>query len=79
MDLGQYSQSLLSSKNAGALKRLSESENGRRVAGLLDEGQLKRAVESGDGDALRSALDTILSTPEGRALAAEVKKVVDGR
>lgn len=79
MDLGKYSESVLSSKNAGALKKLSESENGRRVAGLIDEEKLKRAVQSGDGDALQSALQTILSSPEGRALAAEVKKVVAGQ
>lgn len=79
MDLGRYSEELLSSKNAGALKKLSESASGRRVAGMLDEEKLKRAVQSGDGDALQAALQTILSTPEGRALAAEVKKVVDGR
>lgn len=79
MDLGKYSEALLSSKNAGALRQLSESENGRRVAGMLDEEELRRAVQSGDGDALQAALQTILSTPEGRSLAAEVKKVVDSR
>lgn len=79
MELGKYSEQLLSSKNAGALKQLSESENGRRVAGMLDEDRLRRAVESGDGETLQAALHKILATPEGRALAAEVKKVVDGR
>lgn len=79
MELGKYSEQLLSSKNAGALKQLSESENGRRVAGMLDEDGLRRAVESGDGEMLQAALHKILATPEGRALAAEVKKVVDGR
>lgn len=79
MDLGKYSEQLLSSKNAGALKQLSEGANGRRVAGMLDEEKLKRAVQTGDGDALQAALQTILSTPEGRALAAEVKKVVDSQ
>lgn len=79
MDLGKYSEQLLSSQNAGALKQLSESENGRRVAGMLDEDGLRRAVESGDGETLQAALHKILATPEGRALAAEVKKVVDGR
>ncbi len=79
MDLEKYSEGVLSSKNADALKRLSESANGRRVAGLLDEQRLKEAMQTGDGDALKSALHKILSTPEGRALAAEVKKAVESR
>ena len=44
MDLEKYSESVLSSKNAGALKKLSESANGRRVAGMLDENRLKQAM-----------------------------------
>lgn len=79
MDIEKYSESVLGSKNAGALRRLSESENGRRVADMLDEEKLKRAMQSGDGEMLTAALEKILSTPEGRALAADVKKAVDGR
>ena len=79
MDLEKYSESVLSSKNAGALKKLSEIANGRRVAGMLDENRLKQAMQTGDGEALKAALHKILSTPEGQALAAEVKKAVDGR
>lgn len=79
MDIEKYSESILGSKNAGALRRLSESENGRRVADMLDEEKLKRAMQSGDGEMLTAALKRILSTPEGRALAADVKKAVDGR
>lgn len=79
MDIEKYSEGVLNLKNAGALRRLSESENGRRVADMLDEEKLKRAMQSGDGEALTAALQKILATPEGRALAADVKKAVDGR
>lgn len=79
MDIEKYSEGVLNLKNAGALRRVSESENGRRVADMLDEEKLKRAMQSGDGEALTAALQKILSTPEGRALAADVKKAVDGR
>ena len=48
MDLEKYSESVLSSKNAGALKKLSESANGRRVAGMLDENRLKQAMQTGE-------------------------------
>lgn len=79
MQMDKYGESLLSAENAQALKKLSESENGRRVAGMLDETALRQAMQTGDGDTLQAALHKILSTPEGRALAAEVKKAVDGR
>lgn len=79
MDIEKYSESVLNSKNAGTLRRLSESENGRRVADMLDEQRLKQAMQTGDSEALAAALKKVLSTPEGRALAADVKKAVDGQ
>ena len=49
---------------------------------LVDEAialDAERRQAIADGEALKAALHKILSTPEGQALAAEVKKAVDGR
>lgn len=77
MDIGKYSQELLQGKNAEALKKLADGEDGRRVASMVDVNQLEAAAKAGNTAALGSMLRQILSTPEGRRLAEQVKKAVD--
>lgn len=77
MDIGKYSQELLNGKNAETLKKLADGEDGRRVASLVDMKQLEAAAQSGNTAALGTMLSQILSTPEGRRLAEQVKKAVD--
>ncbi len=76
MDFEKYSQAILSGRNAEALKKLADSENGRKVAGMLNEDELVKAAKGGDGASLANALKNILSTPQGQALADEVRKAV---
>jgi len=76
MDFDKLNESILSGKNAEALKKLAEGKTGRSVADLINEKELLRAAKDGDSDTLSGMLNTILSTPQGRALVDEVKKAV---
>ena len=60
------------------LRALAESEDGARLAAMLDEDSLARAAKSGDGDgeALRGALGTVLSTEEGKRLAERIRRMM---
>lgn len=77
MDIGKYSQELLKGKNADALKKLAGGEDGKRVAAMVDLEKLEAAAQAGNTAALGTMLRQILSTPEGRRLAEQVKKAVD--
>ena len=60
----------------GELRRLAESEDGARLAAMLDQKALERAAASGDGEALRGALGTVLSTEEGKRLAERIRRMM---
>ena len=59
------------------MKRLAESEEGKRLAGMIDSTQLQQAARSGDTEALRQMLSTVLSTREGQRLAENVRKMME--
>lgn len=63
-------------RGKSALQAAAESPEGRRLAETLDEKALRDAVRRGDSAALKKLLTAALSTPDGRALAAQVKKAV---
>ena len=44
---------------------------------MLDGEKLQKAAQTGDGGALRAMLGTVLSTEEGRRLAANIKKLME--
>ena len=51
------------------LRSLGESRDGQKVRAMLGDGKaLSEAIEKGDAAALQNALQTLLSTPEGRRL-----------
>ena len=67
----EQAAALLSSGNldAGKLRSLAESRDGQKLRSLLgDEKALAEAVKNGDAAVLQGALQTLLSTPEGRRL-----------
>lgn len=78
MDFESCGRELLKGKNASALQELARSEDGRKVAAMVDGNSLEKAAREGDRNALSEALQKILSTPEGRRLAEQVKKAVKG-
>ena len=59
------------------LRALAESEDGARLAAMLDQKALERAAASGDGEALRGILGTVLRTEEGRRLAESIRKMME--
>ena len=68
----------LSKSGKGAeLNDLAQSKDGARLAAMLDGEKLQKAAQSGDGEALRAMLGTVLSTEEGRRLAADIKKLME--
>ena len=76
MDLDKYIRELKYGKSADALKQLTESEAGARLAGKVDVSKLEAAARQGDMNTLSAMLKTILSTPEGRNFAAQVERAV---
>ena len=58
------------------LRALAESEDGARLAAMLDADSLTRAAKSGDGAALSGALGTVLSTEEGKRLAERIRRMM---
>ena len=73
----QLNASLQQSGKTGELRRLAESEDGARLAAMLDQRALERAAASGDGEALRGILGTVLRTEEGRRLAEGIRKMME--
>ena len=55
------------------LRQLAESRDGQKLRSLLgDEKALAEAVQKGDAAVLRGALQTLLASPEGRRLFAQL-------
>ena len=59
--------------DAAQLRKLTESRDGQKVRSLRgDEKALAQAVEKGDAAVLQGALQTLLASPEGRRLFAQL-------
>ena len=68
----------LSKTGKGAeLNALAQSADGVKLSAMLDGEKLQKAAQTGDGEALRAMLGTVLSTEEGRRLAANIKKLME--
>lgn len=76
MDIGKYSEAILKSKNSGALQKLAEGADGKKIMQMVDTAALEQAAQKGDTAALSAMLRKVLTTPEGQRLAAQVKKAV---
>ena len=69
-DLEALKTALLTGKNGEALRALAQSGEARRLGRRLDRAAAEEALRSGDGEKLRALVEGILSTGDGRALAA---------
>ena len=58
------------------IKRLAESEDGRRISRMIDTEKIQQAAKSGDSKALHDMLSAVLSTDEGKRLAENVRKML---
>ena len=60
------------------IRQLAESEDGANLARLVDANAVEQAARSGDGEALKAILNSVLNTREGRRLAEDVRKMMEG-
>lgn len=73
MNFAEMKQAL---EKQGALREAAESGEGQALLKKLDTAALERAAKSGDTAAMRAALQSVLATAEGRALAEKVQRAV---
>ena len=59
------------------IKKLAESADGIKLAGMIDSRQMEMAARSGDADALKALLQSVLQTQEGKRLAENVRKMME--
>ena len=58
------------------LRALAASEDGARLAAMLDGNRLQEAAKAGDSAALRAMLGSVLDTEEGKRLAEGIRKMM---
>ena len=75
-NIEQLGRELRQRGKTDAIKALAETEESRRLAGMLDRGALEQAAKSGDSEALRALLGSVLRTEEGRHLAESVRRLM---
>ena len=59
------------------LRALAASEDGARLAAMLDGNRLQEAAKAGDSAALRAMLGSVLDTEEGKRLAEGIRKLME--
>ena len=78
-NFSELEKQLRGSPNAERLMKAADCAEGRRLAQSLDQAAVERAAKSGDSAALQSILAQVMSTPDGRALAQKIQKVMQGK
>ena len=74
MDFKELEQQLRAKKS---LRAAADSPAGQKVRAGLDDAALREAAARGDMQTLGRILGEVLRTPEGRALAEQVKQAVE--
>lgn len=59
-----------------SIRKLAESSDGAKLAGMVDASALENAARSGDSEAIRLMLSKVLSTQEGKRLAENVRRLM---
>ena len=60
-----------------AVRAIAESRDGQQLLQKLDTAKIERAVQSGDGEALRQVLLDALRTGEGRRIAKQLQDTMN--
>ena len=63
-------------ESSGALREVSKSAEAQKLLKELDGESIESALKRGDTAALSAAFQKLISTPEGKTLAAQVRKAV---
>ena len=58
------------------IKRLAESEDGKKLRSMVDAEKLQQAAKAGDSKALHELLSGVLRTDEGKRLAESIQKLL---
>jgi len=78
MDMEKMAEKIMAGSGGDALKKLTESKDGARLAARFSGAAVEEAARRGDTAELTRLLRTILSTEEGRQFAEQVRKAMDG-
>lgn len=78
-DIEKAGRELMSGDKAGLIKNAVNSEEGRRIGKAVDGEALKKAVMSGDRDAVSQILGQVLATDDGKALAERLNRQLGGK
>ena len=74
----EMERKLAQSGKTDAVRAIAESKDGQQLLKKLDTGRVERAMQSGDGEALRSILMDVLKTSEGRRIAKQLSDTMNG-
>lgn len=58
------------------LKALADSSDVQKLGKMLDPGAVERAARSGDSQAIKNLLSSVLNTKEGQRLAQSVQQLM---
>lgn len=72
-DIEKLGRELQKQGKTDKLKSIAESEEGKAVMDVIDGAEVERAAKAGDAAALKTILAQVLSTDEGKRLAAKLK------
>ena len=74
----EMERKLAQSGKTDAVRAIAESKDGQQLLKKLDTNRVERAMQLGDGEALRSILMDVLKTSEGRRLAKPLSDPMNG-
>ena len=58
------------------IKKIAESADGQRISQMIDPKAVESAAKSGDSEAIRRILGSVLNTAEGKRLAESVRQLM---
>lgn len=76
MDAEKLARELDRDGKGAALRQLGSSPAGKKLEGMIDGAALEKAFQSGDAASLKKMLGELLATPEGKALAGDVGRIM---
>lgn len=74
MDLNEMKRA---AESSGVLREVSKSAGAQKLLRELDGEGIESALKRGDSAALAAAFQKLISTPEGKTLADQVRKAVE--
>ena len=77
-NLETIGRELQRSGKAEEIRRLAASEDGQKLGRILDGKAVEQAATRGDAEALRSMLEQVLHTEEGKRLAKNIQTLMQG-